>query len=339
VKLLIALFLLAPFALAQTHSTGSGAELDANAEQLLDTEFDDDIEENPIEKDPAANTSNQVIEDFESEVESELSPTPTTLPPRKAVVSGDKVKSNRYPVVTERFVKPPRSASGGTVRVPHPDASKGLLRINSDNSYQYKVKLREKSKSASLRVGSMTAPKISGETAGVSYELMYGKTNLTGFNFEYEWQPFTKFGRIGLNLGFGLAMGKGRGYLASSLERSREEYSLYILPLSANLVYRFEYGKRQFLVPYILGGGSYYGMYENRDDNKKKHFAGSFAVGGGGGLLISLSKWDAKSAFTLSEEYGVADLWLSIEARALKGLKQDIDFTGQTLYVGITADY
>jgi hypothetical protein len=325
-KIVLTGLLIAQFAFAQ-EKTAPSENFDAAAEERMDTEFEafEDLEENPVQ----SNTS----EEFEAE------PTPTTVPQRKAVVGGDVVRENRYPEIEERFVKPARPSDGKSVRVPHPDASKGLLRINKDGTYQYRVSLKEKTRSASLRVGTMTAPIITGGTAGVNYETMYDNTPLSGANFEYEWQPFRKFGRVGLNLGFGLAMNKASGFLAATLNRSEEEYSLFVLPLSANLVYRFEYGRRQYVVPYIVGGGSYYALYENRDDNRKKNFAGAAAIGGGAGILITLSKWDAKSAFTLSEEYDVADLWLSIEARALKGLKQDIDFTGQTIYVGITADY
>jgi hypothetical protein len=244
------------------------------------------------------------------------------------------------------FVKPQGPEKGGTIRVPHPNASKGLLRINKDGSYQYQTGIREKSKSAAFRIGAMTPPKISGgdSAAGtLTYDTMYGKSNLTSMVFEYEWQPFTGFGRLGLNLGTGFATARGNGFFQNSRgvgsPQAQEIYTLYMLPASAFLSYRFEYARRQWVVPYINGGATLYGLVESRDDGKTPSFAGAAAVGGGGGLLFSITAWDAQSAFTLDREYGIADMYFSLEARVMESLSKSIDFSTQTINGGITVDF
>ena len=235
------------------------------------------------------------------------------------------------------FQKPPGPLQGGTLEVPHPNAGKGLLKINKDGSYQYKTEIHPKSQAVSVRIGATTPPDIRGN-AGLTYKSMYGAGNLYGLNVDYEWDPFKNFGSLGVQLGAGLISGHGNGRLATG-ENSRETYNLYLVPLSAFAIYRFEYARRQWIVPYVNGGFTYYGMAEKRDDDQPMRYAGSEAVGGGGGLHFSISRLDPAGAFTLDREYGVADMWLTVDARVMQGLDTDVDFSGETISVGITVDF
>lgn len=270
-------------------------------------------------------------------------PTTTTLPKARSVedvVGGDNIRENRYPTVRPQFVKPPGPNRGGTVKVPHPDAPKGLLRIEKDGSYQYKVQLKEKSKSASMRFMQIASPVIESGVGGVTYRSVYGEQDPSGLMFDYEWQPFRSFGSLGLAAGVGFAVATGNGFLKRDISiRSEEVYTLYTIPLSLSLIYRLEFMKRQFIVPYAVGSGVYFGMIETRDDNAKTNLAGATALGGGGGVMISLTQWSTKSAFALSQEYGIADMWLSVEAKVLQGLRQDIDFSGSSILAGIHVDF
>ncbi|MGZ5280360.1 MAG: hypothetical protein ACXWC9_10475, partial [Pseudobdellovibrionaceae bacterium] len=121
--------------------------------------------------------------------------------------------------------------------------------------------------------------------------------------------------------------------------RSEEKYTLFMVPLSAFAVYRFEYVRRQWVVPYVTGGATYYGLMEIRNDNVTPSFAASPAAGGGGGVLLNISRLDSQGAFNLSQEYGIADMWLVVEAMAMQGLSDDIDFTNQTISAGIQVDF
>jgi hypothetical protein len=244
------------------------------------------------------------------------------------------------------FVKPEGPVKGGKIRVTHPNAAKGLLRINKDGSYQYRTGIRPKSKSSSLRLGQMTPPKITGgnSAAGtLTYESMYGTGSLFSLVFEYEWQPFTNFGRLGINVGTGFATTRGNGYFKNSRgasdPKADEVYTLYVVPVSLFLTYRFEYARRQKIVPYVNGGGTFYGLVEARDDGKTPNLAGASAVGGGGGVLFSITAWDAAGAFSLDREYGIADMYFSLEARVMQGLDKTIDFSTQTINGGITVDF
>jgi hypothetical protein len=253
---------------------------------------------------------------------------------------------NRFPQPQPTFKLPPGPKQGGTVRIEHPRSAEGLIRINKDGSYQYKTALKEKSKSSSLRLGMMSPPQINGgyDNATITWESMYGSGSIFALNFDYEWQPFRSFGTLGIRVGTGFATATADGYFknqsrADGRTRSQEKYNIFIVPASAFLTYRFEFVRRQWVVPYVLGGATYYGMAELRNDNKTPSFAGAPAAGGGGGLLLNVSRLDSHNAFTLSEEYGIADMWLTIEAVAMQGLDEEIDFTNQEVRAGIQVDF
>lgn len=251
---------------------------------------------------------------------------------------------DRYPKQKPLFKKPPGPVQGGTVRVEHPRAAEGLIRINKDGTYQYKTQLKDKSQSSSLKMGMMTPPKIDSGNPVITYENMYGSSNVFAVNFDYEWQPFRSFGSLGIRLGTGFSTASGDGFFANQNRadgrtRAQEKYTLFMVPASLFVTYRFEYVRRQWVVPYITGGGTYYGLAEIRNDNADPSFAAAPAAGGGGGLMFNITRWDATSAFNLSQEYGIADMWLVVEALAMQGLSDEIDFTNQTISAGIQVDF
>jgi hypothetical protein len=227
--------------------------------------------------------------------------------------------------------------------IKHPDAAKGLIRINKDGSYQYRVPKGEKTKSASLQFASLSAPSISTSnehfTEPLTFSGMYG-TSPWAIMFNYEWQ-LRKFGTWGLQLGSGLGIFTGKGRLVSAghdLE-SEEKFTLFLVPMTAYLVYRFEYSSKQWLIPYVMAGGVYYGMIEKREDKNNLNYGGAPAAGGGGGIHVSITRFDPQTGFILDREYGISDMWFTLEAKALQGLKSDLDFTSTVISSGVTVDF
>lgn len=247
---------------------------------------------------------------------------------------------NRFPEYEPYFKKPTNSGKEETIKVKHPDAARGLLKIEKDGSYIYQSKHYPKDKAGSLKFGVLNPPKITDKTTGVTYENMYGQNPLYGAYFDFEWQFMQSYGRMGIVAGAGIATTRGQGTMVRTGEiaQAQESYNLYVVPATLLLNYRFEYSDRQWVVPFVNGGGTYFGMVENRDDGKR-YFAASPAISGGGGVHISMTKWDHQGHFRLASEYNVADLWLTLEGRALKGVNEDIDFTTVYFAIGVTADF
>ncbi len=250
------------------------------------------------------------------------------------------LNESRFPEYEPYFKKPTETGKDETISVKHPDAAKGLIKIKKDGSYIYRSKAYEKDKAGSLKIGGMLPPKISDNETGVSYENMYGKNNIIGFYMDFEWQFLKSPGKMGLIFGTGLSVASGKGTMVRTGEvgQAQESYMLFMLPVTLLLNYRFEYSDRQWIVPFVNGGGTYFGLLENRDDNKR-YFAATPAASAGGGVHISMTKWDHENHFRLANEYNIADLWLTLEARALKGLNENIDFTTTYFSMGVTVDF
>jgi hypothetical protein len=297
-------------------------------EERLDREFnvgdpsetaDDDVEDNVIEQKPSVRP--QIRKPLPKPVAEPRQP-PTAPPYHRPMIQAGTV-----------------NVGGGEkiIKVPHPNSAKGLIRINKDGSYQYRIKVKEKSQATTFNMAAITSPTISNIlTPAVTYNSMYG-TNLYGLVINYEWMPFRKLGTFGMIFESGISSARGRGRLEDG-NPAEETFNLFVIPMTAMLKYRFEYFKRQWFVPYILGVGTYYGLLELRDDNQRT-LAGSAAVGGGGGIHFNVTRWDPEGAFRLDTEWGITDMWLTLELRVMKGLKPEIDFTSTTLQAGITVDY
>lgn len=238
-----------------------------------------------------------------------------------------------------------RSKSGGVEYIQHPQAAKGLMTITKDGAYVYRVKPQITSKeSGSFRVGMMDSPQIDSADGVTTYETMYGGSSQAMFMFDYEWKPFNGYGSLGLQAGLGLLYSTGQGRFITPDaqfpdQKAKEEYSFLAVPINLGGVYRLEWSDRQWIAPYISAGGTYIAVAEIRDDGKSPSLVGTPGVYGAGGLLFNVSAMSSDTAFTLSSEYGIHNLWLSLEYRQLQTFSEDVDFSGGIVGAGVTVDY
>jgi hypothetical protein len=245
---------------------------------------------------------------------------------------------------TPRSSKISKSEKGGYEYIQHPQASKGLMMITKEGAYVYRTndKLDYKH-SGSFTFSMIDAPQITSAAAGnngsTSFRDMYsgGQQPLIGFTFE--WQPFRTFGRLGLQAGFNLLMASGNGRFISDGTEAKEKYTFLAVPLNVGLSYRLEWFNRQWVAPYVAGGGTYIPVIEFRDDGKEPSKNGSPGVYGGGGLMFNISAINRETAFTLQSEYGIQNLWVTLDAKYLKTFNEDLDFSSSVLGAGITCDY
>ncbi len=233
-----------------------------------------------------------------------------------------------------------RNAKGGVEYIQHPQAAQGLIRIEKDGTYVYKAKDKEvtkKPESISVRLGAMNPPKIQA-VDGTTFVQMYSSSDVPVLLIDYEWEPFSSFGKIKLVGGAGLMTVSGNGRFADGTE-AKEKYTFYALPVNLGLIYRMEFMDTQWVAPYLTGGGSYVGVIESRDDGKSPQAVGVPGAYGGGGMLFNISAIDRDTAFTLRNEYGIRNLWAIAEYRYLKTFSDDLDFSSGILNIGIAVDY
>lgn len=295
----------------------------------------------PPEEPPYTKTKDQVeaekLNDIPNNIPVEATPPAKNTPAVTNIPPSD----NTNPNVNSQF-----SATPDSYKISHPDAQKGLYLIDQNTGkYYYKItKEAKKNQTTSIRIGMIDPPDIEAErTVGApfTFSQMYGEDQIPYLMLDYEWQPFTRFGKLGFNLGMGLftASGNGRYKTENTYPEAMESYTFIGLPISLGGLYRFEYGHRQWLAPFINAGVSYYLLAEIRDDGKRPAFLGTPAAYGGGGVMFNITAWDNEIAFNMDREYGISNMWITAEYKIIKSLNEDIDMSANFFNMGISVDY
>lgn len=248
------------------------------------------------------------------------------------------------PVVRQEYDDEPsviQRGERGSRRIRHPLAKEGLTLIDRDGSYHFQPK-RSKTfdQTSVLRVGAIQPPPgIQSADGFTDYQTMYGSGNPVTLLYDYEWQPIQAFGRLGVQIGFGLFTAQGNGRFLSDGLPAREKYAFYALPITLGVVYRFQFTDRPWIAPYVSGGLMYFALAEMRDDGKSPNLVGTPTGYGGGGLMINLSEIDRETGFLLDSEYGIHGMWLTAEWRQIQASNEDLNFSGSIISFGVSVDY
>ena len=241
-----------------------------------------------------------------------------------------------------------QSPKGGVEYIHHPQAAKGLLRIEKDGTYVYRTKEDTSYKtSGSFRIGAMDAPKIKSSDEKTTFEMMYKGPTVPMLAFDYEWQPWDSLRNVAIQAGLGIMTAGGNGRFTKTAtsgtptagDKAQEEYTILAIPLNIGLSYRFQYMDRQWFAPYLAGGGSYIPVVEYRDDGASTNMVGTPGAYGAVGGLLNVSAMDRGTAFTLKNEYGISNLWVNLEYRYLKSFNDEVDFSSGIFGAGISVDY
>ena len=306
----------------------------------VDSGVDEFSEDNtPVQK-PVENEPSQKVQETQSLVE----PSVIAAPESTARIAPYKVP------------KTPQTQEGrelGHEKIHHPMSEKGLLTIEKDGTYYYEpVKFETKNESISFRAGGIQPPpNIVGPDGRTNYDAIYGSSPAE-ISVDYEWYPFVKWGKLGLQGGVGFFTSTGNGRFAYSATNSanncnssvedctaREKYTFYGIPVSLGIIYRLQVADRPYFAPYVVGGGSYYLLAEKRDDGKPFKGVGTAAGYGGGGVMFNISAFDRTTAFTLESEYGLHNVWISADYRYIASLSKVLDVSSSIISLGIVMDY
>lgn len=229
--------------------------------------------------------------------------------------------------------------------IQHPNAKKGLYLIDSNGVYHYKTEqLTKKNQSFSFKIGSMPVPQIKSKLdngSTFSFSDVYGGSNLTQVQIDYEFKLFKKYSQLMGQFGLGFFTATGSGFFKSGTTSlvPKESYTIYGLPLSLGVSYRFEFANRQWLAPYLAGGGLYYGFIETRDDGRNPKGVGAPGGYGTAGALLNLTSWDKDLRFKLDREYGIHNMWINAEYKYVKTTSEELDIGDGYFAAGITIDY
>lgn len=230
-------------------------------------------------------------------------------------------------------------------KISHPNAAKGLYLIDRNTGkYYYKVDpVTKKESTMSLRIGTYEPPQITATSSAgdIGFADVYGEDSPVFFMYDYEWAPFKKLPNLNVQLGVGFFIVQGNGILESSTGplEAKERYTMFAIPLNLGLSLRFQFSPKQWFVPYVAGGGTYFALIETRDDGKDTAAIGSPAAYGAGGFLINLGAFDKQAAFIFDREYGINNFWLTGEFRTYQSFSDDVDMSSNVINFGVTVDY
>ncbi len=258
-------------------------------------------------------------------------------------VAAPKILTKRSPASVE---KP------ATKSVYHAGAAEGLIRIKKDGTYIYDLKRSLRNKSSHLWIGQGQNPDISidieqkdasGNITGnqnFKFDDFYPDSSNLVIGYDYEWFPFIEHGKLGLQGGFSAMFSSGYGRLvASPSPQSEETFTFVTIPLTLGVVYRLEWKDKQILAPYVAGGGTYLVLAEKREDKSTPKFAGSPGFYASAGMMLNLAFLDADAGSMLDSEYGISNMWLTVEFKTVQVQASSFTFSNQYVNAGLSFDF
>ena len=111
------------------------------------------------------------------------------------------------------------------------------------------------------------------------------------------------------------------------------------MPITLGAVYRLEWKDKQMFAPYASGGGTYVVLIEKREDVSSPKFAGGFGFYGSGGVMMNLGAFDRETSYSLDSEYGISNMWLSLEFKVVEVNNDSFTFSNKYLNAGLSFDF
>jgi hypothetical protein len=234
--------------------------------------------------------------------------------------------------------------------VKHPFYEKGLIRIDKDRNYYYKVDETEQKHAFSIHVGTIEFADLSNpdtpDSPYRSFDSNYEDSSNPQIIFEYEWQAWrTPIGKFGFRVGSGIFVAQGHGHFVHNYSESkgivtpRETFTFLMMPNTFGVVYRLHMFHKQLFVPYAEGGGVAYTFSEVRDDGVNPKFGGAFGAYGAAGVAINLTYFDYMTRIQLDREYGINACYLALEFRRFQALTTRYDFSSNYINGGFLMEY
>ncbi len=230
--------------------------------------------------------------------------------------------------------------------IEHPNAAKGLIKIDKDRVYHYKVKTSDQTNAGTFHIAwYKPLDLVNPDNSDLNFDDMYDSADFPLLLYDHEFQFFKGFGRLAWKVGGGFYYAQGNGKFKESNPDPNgpsEQFTLFVFPLNVGATYRFQYFSYQWIVPYVEGAFDAFCFAETRDDNLNPSLGASFglapAAHASGGVSVLLGK-GASAFLDLDREYGINAVYLTAEFRQYFALSDKYDFSGTAISGGVTAEY
>lgn len=225
------------------------------------------------------------------------------------------------------------------VRIPHPNARKGLTRITSDKEYIYETIKSPIQHRMAVKFGTYDPVALENED-GIKFTQIYQQSDSPMLLVDYEWPWFAFMGKVSLQVSSGLFFTQGNGVFENNIDReAREQFTFVAIPLSGNIIWKLQFWETQWFVPFGGGGVGVMGFSEIRDDGESPKFGGALAFPVFAGLGISLNGVAPDAARKMDREYGINNSLLAFEYRYFIGNPSKFDFSGDVVNAGLMVEY
>ena len=146
---------------------------------------------------------------------------------------------------------------------------------------------------------------------------------------------------LNLNFSGGLSHNKGRGKFVDDLMNfeAREKYTLWFLPMGVGVTYRLKFIPNQILLPYISAFLNYNLLLEYRESFEAFKYLGIFGSHFSGGISINLGWFERLSALQLDQDFGINNVYLTLEGRQVVSFEKNNDITGFVFLGGLSFEY
>ncbi len=258
----------------------------------------------------------------EDAIETDKEPIPIIR--KKAVTSGSMNSESRY--------------------IEHPNAEKGLIKIDKNKVYYYRVKESDQRGAGNFKIGFYEPTNLMSTSASnLGYGDIYDASQSPLFLYEHEWQFFKSAGRLGITAGGGFFFASGNGQFQNGQPlRPREKFTLFVFPVNAGLIYRAQFYDTQPIAPYAGAGIGGMLFAERRDDDQNPALGARYGAAPVGhfyaGLAIQLGH-GARSFLDLDREYGINKVWVTGEYRQFVFVSGKFDFSGDAINGGLSAEF
>lgn len=334
-------------------------EVNDTEEQFFNTEEEPPAEDPPIEPEAAGaeytqdepsddlvesnqNPDDEGIEYADEAEKNERERQKKILERKKALETPKPPLDEPMPLIKRQREALEMSTKQNNKFIRHPYARKGLIKITKDKTYIYRTKVSDQKNASSLRFGFLEFQQLENPETNLVFTDFYESGNFA-FVFDYEWQIFKKFGKLGLKVGTGVGVASGNGQFKSGATLNgaiepKEKFTFALLPNTAGAILRLQFWDNQIFVPYGEGGGAAFAFGEFRDDGKNPRFGGAFGGYFAFGLNVNLNFLDTISLLELDREYSINSVYLGAEYRYYVGVG-NFDFTSSLINGGLTLEF
>jgi hypothetical protein len=223
----------------------------------------------------------------------------------------------------------------------HPNQDKGLFKINKNDEYLYRYEKTKLNGFLHLKFGSYNFENFPSDVPGVQFVDFYDSNSAFTFLLEYDWPIFKKMQSLSLNFSGGFSYNRGRGqFVDTSIATPvQERYTLWFLPMGLGLTYKLKFISNQIFLPYVNGSLNYNLLLEYREGFEAFKYLGIFGAHFAGGVSINLGWFERLTALQLDQEFGINNVYLTLEGRQVVSFEEDNDITGFVFLGGLSFEY